>query len=103
MNELPADKVIHRECGCVDGEFCEVIGLSSGIDAQTEFLNALADGFDESLYDGTLNAAPVGDLVDDGLAMLTQHLMSEPHAFATAGGDVEDVGKVGVERAFLSG
>ena len=101
MNELSANEVIHCECGCVHGELGEVLGLASQVHAQAKLLNTFADGFDEPLDDGALHAAPVRDLVDDGLAILTQHLLGGPHTFAPLGGDLEDVREVRVQREFM--
>ena len=102
MNELPTDQVIHRECGCIHRELREVLGLASNVHAQTEVPNTLADGFNEPLDDWTLHAAPIRDLVDNVLPMLIQHLMGGPHPCASLGGDIEDVGEVGIERKFLA-
>ena len=102
MNELPTDQVIHRECGCIHRELRKVLGLASNVHAQTEFLNTLADGFNESLDDRTLNAAPIRDLVDNGLPMLIQHLMRRVEPLASLGGDIEDVREVGIQRKFLA-
>ena len=55
----------------------------------------------QSLHDRTLDAAPIRDLVDNGLAMLTQHLHGRSHALAPLGRDIEDVREVGIERKFL--
>jgi len=42
--ELSTDEVIHGERGGVHRELREVLGLASNVDAQTQVLNALADG-----------------------------------------------------------
>src|ERR1700756_918649 len=101
MNELPTDQVIHRECGCVHSELHEVLGLALNVYAQTKVLNTFADGFYQSLDDRTLHAAPIRDLVYDGLAMLTQHLLGGSHALISLAGDIEDVRQVGIQRKFL--
>src|ERR1700685_1694439 len=78
-----------------------MVGLATNVHAQTQVLNTLANSFHEPLDDRTLHAAPIRDLVDDGLAMLTQHLLGGPHALAPLGGDIEDVRQVGIQREFL--
>ena len=74
-----------------------MIGLAPNVHAQTQVFNTLADGLHQPLDDRTLHATPVCDLVDNGLAMLTQHFLGRSNAFASFGGDVEDVRQVGIE------
>src|ERR1017187_3185618 len=101
MNELSTDEVIHCECGGVHRELRQVLGLAANVHAQAQVLNSLADGFHQSHDDRALHAGPIRDLVDNGLAMLTQHFVGSPHALAPLGGDIEDVRQVGIERQFL--
>src|ERR1700677_3323045 len=101
MDEFPIDQVIHRECGWLPRELREVLGLASNINAQSQVLNTLADGFHQSLDDRTLHAAPIRDFVDNGLAMLMQHLLRWSHSLMSLAGDIEDVRQVGIQRKFL--
>jgi hypothetical protein len=103
MNEFAAHQIIHGQCGCIHRELSEVFGLAFNVDAQTENFNAFADGFDESLHNGTLHTAPVSNLVDNGLAMLIQHLHGRPYARSALGRDIEDVLKISVQCEFFNG
>ncbi len=57
LNKLPTGQVVHRECGCVDGELREVLGLATNVDPQIKIFHTLANGFYQSLYDRALHAA----------------------------------------------
>ena len=88
MSELPTKQIIHCECCCVDREFREVIGLAPKIDAKAQLLNAPAYGFYEPLDDWTLHAAPIGNFIDNGLAVLMKHLYSRPYTVSSFGREI---------------
>src|SRR5580704_9655091 len=91
MNEFSSQQKIHCECCCVDRELREVLRLAPDVDAEAKLLDTVANGFHEPLDDRTLHAAPIGDFVDDRLAMLMEHLHGWPNAVTSLGRGIEYV------------
>src|SRR5689334_20593957 len=80
LDELSPGQVIHGERRGVGGDLDEVLVLGFDVGIEPELANLRFDRSDYVADERPLQPGPVGDLVDDGLAVVVQKIGGGAHA-----------------------
>ena len=100
---LPRVDVVHRQRGRVHRHFGQIFPFAFYVGTQAKGAHFCLNGFHQLLYQRTLNASPVIDLVDKDLAVFAKQFRCRAHILPAPLRHIEDVAQVGVEGKLAGG